>query len=55
MALTPVPPAPKPPFYASAEAWIEAEWSDWRSFVALHPNWAVGIAVVVGFGLRSIL
>ena len=55
MTVTPVPPAPKPPFYASAEAWIEAEWSDWRSFVALHPYWATGTAFVLGVIVRSIL
>ena len=55
MPVTPVPSAPQPPFYASAEAWIEAEWSDWRSFVALHPYWATGVAFVLGVIVRSIL
>jgi len=58
MTVTPLPPGPpvkKSPFYASAEAWIEAEWSDWRSFVALHPYWATGTAFVLGVVVRSIL
>ena len=55
MAVTPVAPVKKSPFYLTAEEWIIAEWSDFRSFVALHPYWATIGAFVMGVVIRSIL
>ena len=42
-------------YYATAEAWIKAEWSWVRANVALHPYWSLLGAGVLGAVLGHIL
>ena len=42
-------------YYATAEAWIAAEWSWFRKNVALHPYWALGGTAVVCLIIGHIL